>query len=132
MGKKQKKPRRLGTGTMVFFLAVLFWLVASHPWLLLFPIAYWFCFIRPNRQEAVRRRPPPQTVASARAPRTMAVVPPLRTAVPAPRSNVVPRPVKAAPPDIIPKDREYNRHLARTWDEEFESLVRKREQVPPA
>ena len=114
MGKKQKKPRRLGAGTTVFFLAVLFWLVASHPWLLLLPIAYWFCFSRPGRPEAVRRRPPPHAAAPAPAPRT------------------VPTLVKAAPAGFIPKDREYNRFLARTWDEEFEALVRKREHVPPS
>lgn len=114
MGKKRKNPRKLSTGATVFFLAVLFWLVATHPWLLLFPIAYWFCFSRPSRPETVRRRPPPQTVTPAPAPRT------------------IPPPVKAAPADFIPKDREYNRFLARTWDEEFEALVRKREHVPPS
>jgi hypothetical protein len=43
-----------------------------------------------------------------------------------------PPPVKVAPPDFIPKDREYNRYLARTWDEEFEALVKKRQQFPPS
>lgn len=40
--------------------------------------------------------------------------------------------VKVAPPDFIPKDREYNEGLARTWDEEFEALAKKREQFPPS
>lgn len=100
MGKKQQEPRRWGAGWVVFFWVFLIWLIVSHPWLLLFPIVYWFCFSRPA---AVRRRPPPKAVS-----------PP------------------AAPPGFLPKDREYNRYLARTWDEQFEALVRKREQVPPS
>lgn len=49
---------------------------------------------------------------------------------PAPLPKVIPQPVKLTPPDFIPKDREYNRYLARTWDEEFEALVKK-QQFPP-
>lgn len=114
MGKKRKGLLKMGGGATVFFLVVLFWLVVTHPWLLLFPLAYWFCFSRPNSTETVRRPSPPQPVAPAPAPR------------------FVPPPVKATPPDFIPKDREYNRYLARTWDAEFEALVKVREQVPPS
>lgn len=113
MGKKQKESRKLGAGAVVFLVAVLFWLVASHPWLLLFPVAYWYCFSRPRRPETVRRGSPPQPVA------------------PAPTPRATPRPVKTVPSGFMQKDREYNRYLARTWDEEFEALVRKHEHVPP-
>lgn len=114
MGKKREESQRLGAGAVVFILAVLFWLVAAHPWLLVFPIVYWLCLVRPGRRTEVRRRPP------------------LGTVRPAPPSKVIPPPAKAAPPDFIPKDREYNRYLARTWDEEFESLAKKRQEVPPS
>lgn len=132
MSKKQEESEGLGAGAVIFFLAVLVWLVVTYPWLLLFPIAFWFFFIRPNRPEKVRRRPPPQTVTPAPAPRTIVAMPSKRTMTPASPPKVIPPPVKIAPPDFIPKDREYNRYLAKTWDEEFEALVKKRQQFPPS
>ena len=62
----------------------------------------------------------------------MVAMPPLRTMKPAPPPKVIPPQVRVAPPDFIPKDREYNKYLARTWDEEFEALAKKREQFPPS
>ncbi|XAS71228.1 hypothetical protein VUN82_19400 [Micrococcaceae bacterium Sec5.1] len=41
-------------------------------------------------------------------------------------------PASANAPDFIPRDHEYNKYLARTWDDEFEDLVNKREQCPPS
>lgn len=124
MPSKQEDSESLGAGCVFWLLAILVWLVVTYPWLLLFPIALWLCIILPNRPKKVHPRPPQQTVIPVPAPRTMVAMPPPRTTTPAPPPKVIPTPVKVAPPDFIPKDREYNRHLARTWDEEFESLVK--------
>ena len=132
MSKKQAESEGMGAGGVVFFLAVLVWLVVTYPWLLLFPIAFWLLFIRPNRPEKVRRRPPAPAVTPAPAPRVIVAMPPRRTMMPAPPPKAIPQPAKIAPPDFIPKDREYNRYLAKTWDEEFEALVKKRQQFPPS
>jgi hypothetical protein len=132
MSKKQAESAGMGAGGVVFFLAVLVWLVVTYPWLLLLPIAFWLLFIRPNRPEKVRRRLPPPTCTPVPAPRSIVAMPPRRTMAPAPPPKVIPQPAKIAPPDFIPKDREYNRYLARTWDEEFEALVKRRQQFPPA
>jgi hypothetical protein len=132
MRKKQAESAGMGAGGVVFFLAVLVWLVVTYPWLLLLPTAFWLLFIRPHRPEKVRRRLPPPTVTPVPAPRIIVAMPPRRTMAPAPPPKVIPQPAKIAPPDFIPKDREYNRYLARTWDEEFEALVKEREQFPPA
>jgi len=132
MPNKQEESESLGAGCVFWLLAILVWLVVTYPWLLLFPIAFLLFVILPNRPKKVRRRPPPQTVTPAQAPRTIIAMPPQRTTTSAPPRKVIPPPVKVAPPDFIPKDREYNRYLARTWDEEFEALVKKREQFPPS
>jgi hypothetical protein len=132
MSKKQAESAGMGAGGVVFFLAVLAWLVVTYPWLLLFPIAFWLFFIRPNRRENVRRRPPPPAVIHAPAPRIIVATPPRRTMTPAPPPKAIPQPAKTATPDFIPKDREYNKYLARTWDEEFEALIKEREQFPPS
>lgn len=128
MGRKQEGSEGLGAGAVFFFLAVLVWLVVTYPWLLLFPVAFWLCFVRPRRPEKVGRRTPPQKVSPARAPRAMVANPPLRTVTGVQPPKPIPRRVNAAPPDFMPKDREYNRFLANTWDEEFEALVKKHEQ----
>lgn len=129
MPEVQKASNR--SGAAVFWLvAILIWLVVTHPWLLLFPIVFWLCIILPNRPKQVRSRPRPQAITPAPWPRTKVARPPTRTMAPAPMPKAAPQPVRPAAPDFIPKDREYNRSLARTWDEEFEALVKKREQHP--
>lgn len=128
MGKKREESQRLGA--VVFFLAMLFWLVVSNPWLLVFPLVYWLCLTRLNSREEVRRRPDRQ--AAGPAPGAMAAMQPLGTGARGRPSKAFPPPAEATPPDILPKDREYNRYLARAWDEEFAALANKREQVPPS
>ena len=126
----------LGAGCVFWLLAIVVWLVVSNPWVLLIPIAIWLCIFLSTRPKKVHRRPPRQPVTRAPAPRTVvamppaAMMPPVRTKIPAPLPKVIPQPVKINPPDFIPKDREYNRYLARTWDEEFEALVKKRQSPP--
>ena len=145
MSKKQEESESMGAGGVVFFLAILVWLVVTYPWLLLFPLAFLLLVILGSRPKKVRSQPPPRTVIPTPAPRTMAARPPLRTMKPTPAPKVIPPQVKSAPPlkiihaqvkiappDFIPKDREYNKYLARTWDEEFEALAKKREQFPPS
>jgi hypothetical protein len=132
MSKKQEKSEGLGAGCLFWFLAILVWLVVTYPWLLLFPIAFLLLVVLGNRRKKVRRRPAPRKVIPAPAPRIIVATPPLRTMTPAPSPKVIHPPVKVAPPDFIPKDREYNRYLARTWDEEFEALAKTREQFPPS
>jgi hypothetical protein len=134
MSSKQEESESLGAGCVFWLLLIPVWLVVTYPWLLLLPIALLLCVcvILGNRAKKVRRLHPPQTVAPTPAPRTIAARPPVRTITPAPPPKVIPRQSKPAPPDFIPKDREYNRYLARTWDEEFEALVKKREQIPPS
>jgi hypothetical protein len=132
MSKKQEASGGLGAGCLFWFLAILVWLVITYPWLLLLPVAFWLLVILGNRPNKVRRQPPPRAVIPAPSPRTMAAMPPLRTMKPASPPKVIPPQVRVAPPDFIPKDREYNKYLARTWDEEFEALAKKREQFPPS
>lgn len=128
MPKKQKSN---SLGAAVFwFVAILIWLVVTYPWLLLLAIGLWFCIVVTSQPKQVRRRPRARTITPAPAPRTMIARPPLRKATPAPAPKVIAPPAKVAPPDFIPKDREYNRSLARTWDEEFEALEKKRDQYP--
>jgi hypothetical protein len=136
MPSKKQGPDGLGAGCVFWLLATMVWLVISNPWVLLIPIAIWLCIFLSTRPKKVRGRPPrqpvtPAPVARTMAPRTRVAMPPARTNPPAPLPKVIPKPVKIAPPDFIPKDREYNRYLARTWDEEFEALVKKQEQLPP-
>lgn len=130
MPSRKQGPDGLGAGCVFWLLATVVWLVVSHPWVLLIPIAIWLCIFLSTRPKKVRRRPPPQPVTHAPVARTMVAMPPARTNPPAPLPKVIPQPVKIAPPDFIPKDREYNRYLARTWDEEFEALVKRHEQLP--
>lgn len=129
MPSKQGGSDGLGAGCVFWLLAIVVWLVVTHPWVVLIPIAIWLCIFLSTRPKTVRSRPPRQPVTPAPALRTIVAMPPARTNTPAPLPKVTPQPVKIAPPDFIPKDREYNRYLARTWDEEFEALVKKHE--PP-
>lgn len=129
MSNKQEESESLGAGCVFWLLLIPIWLVVTYPWLLLLPIALLLFVILGNRPKEVGRRPAPQTVAPIPAPRTIAARPPVRTITPAPPQKVIPRQSKPAPPDFIPKDREYNRYLARTWDEEFEALIKQREQI---
>lgn len=131
MSSKQEGSDGLGAGCVFWLLATLIWLVVTHPWVLLIPIAIWLCIFLSNRPKKVRGRPPRQPVAPTPAPRTMVAMPPVRTNTPVRPPKVIPQPVRIAPPDFIAKDREYNRYLARTWDEEFEALVKKHERFPP-
>lgn len=131
MPSKQGGSDGLGAGCVFWLLAIVVWLVVTHPWVVLIPIAIWLCIFLSTRPKKVRSRPPRQPVTPAPALRTIVAMPPARTNTPAPLPKVIPQPVKIAPPDFIPKDREYNRSLARTWDEEFEALVKKHEQFPP-
>ncbi|MBT2513393.1 hypothetical protein [Arthrobacter sp. ISL-30] len=132
MSNKQEESESLGAGCVFWLLLIPVWLVVTYPWLLLLPIALLLFVILGNRPKKVRRLHPPQTVAptpATPAPRTIAARPPVRTITPAPPPKVIPGQSKPAPPDFIPKDREYDRYLARTWDEEFEALIKKREQI---
>ncbi|WP_458111866.1 hypothetical protein M1D88_16630 [Arthrobacter sp. R1-13] len=132
MSKKQEEPEGLGAGCVFFFLAILVSLVVTYPWLLLLPLTFFLIVILGNRPKKVRYLPPPRRIP-APVPRTMvAKPPPLRTITPAPPPNLISPQVKVAPADFIPKDREYNKYLARAWDEEFEALAKKHEQYPPS
>ena len=114
MPSKQEGSDGLGAGCVFWLLAIVVWLVVSNPWVLLIPIAIWLCIFLSTRPKKVHSRPPRQPVTRVPAPRTVVAMPPVRTKIRAP----------------LPKDREYNRYLARTWDEEFEALVKK-QQFPP-
>lgn len=130
MPSKQGGSDGLGAGCVFWLLAIVVWLVVTNPWVVLIPIAIWLCIFLSTRPKKVRSRPARQPVTPAPAPRTIVARPPARMNTPAPLPKVIPQPVKLTPPDFIPKDREYNRYLARTWDEEFEALVKK-QQFPP-
>ncbi|MGX9899948.1 hypothetical protein ACW0JT_08550 [Arthrobacter sp. SA17] len=132
MSKKQKEPEGLGAGCVFFFLAILVSLVVTYPWLLLLPLTFFLVVILGNRPKKVRYLPPPRRIP-AHVPRTMVTKPPpVRTMTPAPPPKLSPTEVKVTPADFIPKDREYNKYLARAWDEEFEALAKKHEQYPPS
>ena len=129
MPKKQDGSDGLGVAVF-WFVVILIWIVVTYPWLLLLAAAIWFGIVLTSQPKQVRRRPRPPTITPPRVPRTVAARPPARKPAPAPTPAIIPPPVKFAPPDFIRKDREYNRFLARTWDEEFEALITKREQYP--
>lgn len=129
MPKKQDGSDGLGVAVF-WFVVILIWIVVTYPWLLLLAAAIWFGIVLTSQPKQVRRRPRPPTITPPRAPRTVVARPPSRKPAPASVPKVIPPPVRFASPDFIRKDREYNRFLAKTWDEEFEALVKKRDQYP--
>ena len=155
MSKQQDESQGAGAGCIFWLVVILIWLFVTYPWLLIFPLVFVVLIIMGHHQEKALRRAPRQSVTPTVAPRPVAPAPrpsvapsapgvplattplqwtpapPRKKPEPVPPPKAPPRPLKAPSPDFIPKDREYNKYLARTWDEEFEELARKREQLPP-